>query len=273
MHDGSLCEKHTLEVMHLKYRRLLFPGIACLLLGFIINIALAWLAIYLLLPNSSGTQLRGLSPTRFCQISLLPRGWPPPRINFEYHYWGFDFAQSEFDIETDRMSKSVGILSTYCAGWPTRTVEGWAHWDSESNLGAVRHFIIDLSIAKKVAHFPYLPVWPGIFYNSLIFGGIVFAIWNLIKGVRRWLSRKSTNTCRACGYDRSGLTSNSRCPECGLNPQYAAADGVIEPAVRLYHARATNIAKARSQPMSNHGAPSPSGGVGWARVRVQRERP
>ena len=64
--------------------------------------------------------------------------------------------------------------------------------------------------------FPFRPIWPGIAINTLIYATLG---WLLLGGpfqVRR-LIRHNLGLCTKCGYDLRGY-SGGVCPECGATP-------------------------------------------------------
>ncbi len=63
--------------------------------------------------------------------------------------------------------------------------------------------------------FPYGPVFPGILYNALFFGGVLFITVRALKHTCRRIAvavRTNRGLCPHCAYDITGLTA---CPECG----------------------------------------------------------
>ncbi len=77
----------------------------------------------------------------------------------------------------------------------------------------------DRSVGMNAWHglilFPYGPVFPGILYNAIIFGGILFITVRIIKHTRRRITehvRLSRHQCTKCKYNITGLAT---CPECG----------------------------------------------------------
>lgn len=61
---------------------------------------------------------------------------------------------------------------------------------------------------------PLTPVWPGFAISVLIWGSVGWLLTWGIRDLRRW-SRHRAGRCLACGYSRTGLPPDSRCPECG----------------------------------------------------------
>ena len=69
----------------------------------------------------------------------------------------------------------------------------------------------------------------GISPNSLMYIvpscilAILFFPWYL-RASRRVMAERTPKHCRSCGYCRTGLASEARCPECGFTPTDAARE-------------------------------------------------
>jgi len=61
---------------------------------------------------------------------------------------------------------------------------------------------------------PLRPLWWGLVLDSLVYGTAILAGWTVIAQCRSWL-RVRRRRCAHCGYDRTGITSEAACPECG----------------------------------------------------------
>ncbi len=62
-----------------------------------------------------------------------------------------------------------------------------------------------------------LPIWPGFAVNTTLYALPWLAAWWGINRTRKWL-RHRRGGCPNCAYDRSGLSTDTPCPECGLVP-------------------------------------------------------
>ena len=80
-------------------------------------------------------------------------------------------------------------------------------WRLIGSSGVWRHTVIHWSAVSAVAMESVLP--------GLLLGCVAAALFMGVVHIRHRM-RQSTN-CVACGYDRSGLTGEARCPECGTN--------------------------------------------------------
>ncbi len=63
---------------------------------------------------------------------------------------------------------------------------------------------------------PFLPLWPGLVFNSALYASIWFSLFAGIASLRR-ARRRSRGHCAHCNYDLRGLNAGAhpRCPECG----------------------------------------------------------
>jgi hypothetical protein len=60
---------------------------------------------------------------------------------------------------------------------------------------------------------PLRPVWPGFAINTIFYAGVLWFIFAIPGGVKR-LRRRAKGWCIHCGYDLRGAP-HERCPECG----------------------------------------------------------
>ncbi len=61
---------------------------------------------------------------------------------------------------------------------------------------------------------PLVPYWPGFIKNSALFAALWCCGLFAVPALRRKL-RTRRGLCAQCGYDRKGIPSGNRCPECG----------------------------------------------------------
>jgi hypothetical protein len=62
--------------------------------------------------------------------------------------------------------------------------------------------------------FPYRPLWPGLLANTLLYGLAAYGLGKIPSTTLR-LRTRNLGLCPKCRYDRSGLTAQTKCPECG----------------------------------------------------------
>ena len=73
---------------------------------------------------------------------------------------------------------------------------------------------------------PTRPIWSGILSNTAFYAVLILAFAWLARAlgrrITRWLGARRTGLCPHCRYDRSGLTLDAPCPECGKTANTAA---------------------------------------------------
>ena len=87
-----------------------------------------------------------------------------------------------------------------------------------SDLGHPLSHEIDSLPAKGL---PWRPLWLPLLGNALVLGMPLVALFVLAKaGVRSAVARirGDRTRCPSCGYARTGLSADARCPECGQPP-------------------------------------------------------
>jgi hypothetical protein len=129
------------------------------------------------------------------------------------------WALSSLDSAATRLppaaSTSGATIAVSAIGWPFISLKGV---QTRTTTGVTNDGIIWLG--PRFSMF-YLPIWPGLLLNTLIFSAAVFAAhWSSRAIIRR--RRRAKGRCAGCGYDRRGLTPDAMCPECGAAPTIAA---------------------------------------------------
>ncbi len=104
-------------------------------------------------------------------------------------------------------------------GWPLLSLKYEKHWH-----GAVPYpadWGIELWGHRSAAWssfavvtLPLRPIWPGFAINTLFYAAILSLLWSSPLVVRRFIRRKR-GQCIKCGYDLRG-TEHEVCPECGV---------------------------------------------------------
>lgn len=216
----------------------------CLLLGAIMNIAVAWsLAAWLPL---SGWRM---------QLTY----WPEEHVHFEWrefstwggtrNVWsstpnGLHDTLLDWVTIPDPQVEEVRV-DEKSVEWPTRDRERFLHSDLPKTVWGCRHdagwpsravrydvsfddtrssfvasdgiALTDLSFVARDRPFralPLRPIWPGLLINTLFYALIAGCLWPVPFGLRRVLRRRR-NLCIRCGYARAGIAPDAACPECG----------------------------------------------------------
>ncbi len=205
----------------------------CLLLGAVVNVAVAWgCAILAELPSP-------LSPTDTDEPQWprnVPAHWPPIRNDLEGTAFGLHVHQSGANLVPDdngSVARSESYWSyVYRVGWPILTLQ-WGIW-SEAQLSPDGSKITerfdghppdtawhvglkppDLLIPQPNDQWKRLPIrpatWLGLSTNTLFYAAI---LWLLIGGLfvlRRFL-RLRRGLCPKCAYP---MGESAVCTECG----------------------------------------------------------
>jgi hypothetical protein len=111
-------------------------------------------------------------------------------------------------------------------GWPLRSMEATAISENGIELSGHAHFKLhrDTSIPapswmRPRDEYRVLPLAPlplGFPLNTLLAAGVVLGVEQGFALTQR-KRRHVTGRCPSCDYDRSGLTNDAACPECGLD--------------------------------------------------------
>ena len=154
------------------------------------------------------------------------------QIRYEINYRGYTGVEKDFSPESIpgwtrvspipmiEESKSYTRVIEQLNGWPFLAWRGEARID---RLGRGAQYTwcfpstkqASLTAWDSLVLLPYEPVFPGVFYNAIFFGGILFITVRVIKHTRRRLTdavRIHRQQCTKCKYNIAGLTT---CPECG----------------------------------------------------------
>ena len=196
-------------------KRRLTKLVAFLLLGAIINVAVAWGCATILRPrplthdNLSRAQCIPLIANYF---NMQPEGsFFSGHINQGVSYKR-QFASRSASDPWDY--KLVVRIET---GWPVRSLAG-AYLSDRNDQAMGSWFttaIINPWLADNEQAFnfiPYRPMWPGFGLNTLLYAAILWI--PLAPFALRHVLRRRRGACLQCGYDLRA-TSRRGCPECG----------------------------------------------------------
>ncbi len=224
-------------------RRLLIIAIF-LLLGAVVNVAVAWVCAIL------AEWPAPLSPTDTDEPQWprnVPAHWPPVRSDLEGKAFGLHLHRStarrhHLDDKGSVLSSESYIIDLYRVGWPSAALQ-WDIWSEvefeiSGGLKSTNRFgghppytawLIglkppDLLIPQPNDQWRQLPIcpatWLGLSANTFFYAGIV---WLLIPGpfVLRRLIRRRRGLCPKCAYP---MGESTVCTECGkLLPKRAVA--------------------------------------------------
>ncbi|MDY7107706.1 MAG: hypothetical protein SYC29_03625 [Planctomycetota bacterium] len=217
-------------------KRWIFTILLFLLLGAIVNVAVAW-GCYWRGHLSSGAR-PSLEPAL---AEELFRKWGGQLCVDEHLYADGDRNVGATFVLFGVMapSRSSGIpeaLALWRAGWPLCSVEGAQHFvNRDAGVGPKESNIMLWSPPAAIGSslpfhaprgWPLKPSWPGFIVNTLFYGVI---LWLLIPGpfVLQRLIRVKRGRCPKCGYDLRGAPSGGGCPECGWN-RFPAPRSAVE---------------------------------------------
>ena len=205
-------------------KRRLTKLVVILLLGAIVNVAVAWGCATWIVPltNDWATWQRQLNTP----------------LRSDYRKWWATHAPSGFQKEPVAAVRSANVGVTHVSMWkpvaftpegtfdydlvkriraglPLRAVEG-AYWRAAGTPTAGTPKVIpDAAVVLPADRLKILlrPVWPGFAINTVFYAAIV---WGLTLGpfTARRLIRRKRGHCIDCGYDLSHA-DHEACPECG----------------------------------------------------------
>ena len=207
-------------------RRRLFKLVIFLLLGAVVNVAVAWGCALWAPMVSSGPNSRG-------EYSKLAPGMPWPRSvpadwpSLHSGSWGVGWVMTtgtfSGNIPEDQAiaegRPSLYGLSVILLGVPFRTLECQFQMQIYEPYRRIDTMIAAIyspeiiSSSGSMGCIPLRPIFPGFAINTVFYGAI---LWLLMFGVftaRRSIRRKRGH-CIKCGYDVRGA-EHEVCPECG----------------------------------------------------------
>ncbi len=181
-------------------RRLLIIAV-CLLLGAVVNVAVAW---------GCGEWLHrtpvdgGVSRPSSGWALGVPPGWPRPTRKVTASGLGLTV---DFLSATTQQAYYAQQISQF--GWPFRGLESERHSWSIARVMAWRGLLKPIDPANG----PLLirPIWPGFLANTVFYATVLWLLISCPFTLRRFL-RLRRGLCPKCAYPMGG---SSVCTECG----------------------------------------------------------
>ena len=216
-------------------RRLLLKLVLFLLLGAIINVAVAW-AFNVTYGVDAAVYSRSWSkpePTSEDDLRWLAAlGWTKPNDTACHRYFVLradssmvGFWQRAFSEDAELLCP--GRLSTYAGPIAVRTACGWPlltlgdaltayRPDGSILVGGFDHaFAVSVGDTRRRT-LPLRPLWPGFAINTVFYTFVLWLLFAVPFVLRRW-RRIRRGLCPKCAYDLRG-TASVACPGCGNVP-------------------------------------------------------
>jgi hypothetical protein len=240
-------------------KRIAIKLVLFLLLGAIINVAVAWgcgqwseseILVTRQIEDDEWRRLIAQCPPGFDSSEF--ENLRKVRSGFVNDVEGFGITWRQFKLDSDILFQSITRLSfdrrgkmplggsaNYdvqhaSSGWPERSLssEIWYHASTPQGPSTVDPPVIRggwlLEPAASFGHprvISWRPLWPGFAINTIFCAAALWFIF-AIPGVVKRLRRRAKGRCIHCGYDLRGQTAESKkCPECGLTPESSSQRG------------------------------------------------
>lgn len=207
-------------------KRRLFKLTLFLVLGAIVNIAVAWGCAYSNDLNPSWPNLYRANEGHWEWV-LIDRKFGseevrvPNRLHPETDYNNVPEYQGHIWWAKWLVKfGSTGISKWGSAhGWPMLSLSSWRTWNPnrflpgiEDDFVSVRGFAIQ-NKPGGLRLIPFDPIWPGFAINTVLYAATLWMLW-LSPTFARRLIRHKRSVCIKCGYDLRGA-DHAVCPECG----------------------------------------------------------
>ena len=201
-------------------KRRLTKLVVFLLLGAIVNVAVAWWCALPYWPwRDSETITHSRDMAREACVRYFPVASEIPAELFDGQdeitfgrRFVIDFSQSHGPDEF--------YVEIFLAGWPSYSMHGVA-CASNNGLDLRSIWVLPWEPGHLLSPaLPLRPVWPGFAINTIVYAVIVRLFWVGAFGLRRFIRHKRGH-CIKCGYDLRGHTGENSggggevCPECG----------------------------------------------------------
>lgn len=159
----------------------------------------------------------------------MPADWPaaPRWSNVNPVQWGYQQVTVSGSVPVSEGFRLFELVQMQ-SGWPLFSLERELRAETlnlTTNWPAVRYEVPESiwrgGITIGGQRYPIRPIWSGFVFNTLLYAAVGAGIWAGLCGSARMIlrrRRKRRDRCHWCGYSRSGLAEDARCPECGRDP-------------------------------------------------------
>ncbi|MCC6906999.1 MAG: zinc ribbon domain-containing protein [Phycisphaerales bacterium] len=207
-------------------RRLIARASIFLLLGAIINVAVAWACVY---PGAGGRRVGLIDDIH----SELPwwQNHAPLEWKSKYGFSGEVLAPG-FDVQLRYSDPSIDwgktLYGSVRAGLPLKSMRGhlWCittyddgpgRFQDRVELHAVGLWRLESELDVEdslLSSLPLRPLWCGFLFNSALYGGVLWIL--VLAAPRKIITRRRLKhgRCPNCNYDLRA-TATGVCPECG----------------------------------------------------------
>jgi hypothetical protein len=217
-------------------RRLIQLGLF-LLLGAIVNVAVAWGCAYKpdrLLGGKSFAELRSATPSDLANVLVSVLSRPASRevnfvhtssfsgtiriirdLNDEVPVWAEQWLRRCQGLYGER-----GSVTAIMSGWPIPALSGSAFryaqdfqgvWSEHRGVWAIAFFSKNSFGVQRQQVLPARPLWPGFAINTLFYAGILWLLFAAPFALRR-RRRIKRGLCPGCAYP---VGESDVCTECG----------------------------------------------------------
>jgi hypothetical protein len=194
--------------------------IVLLLLGAIVNVAVAW-GYWIPRMWVSSRFIRGdekLDPQATLELwrrYALPHWVMPPTHGHRILHALFSVEHVERYIESlDRTNPTLLSVSHFKYGWPCRSMHGFSY---SEKLERTKRYAITLVIERgdiyheRKAMIALMPLWPGFAINTIFYAAMLWVLCFAPGKLRRTIRRRR-GLCPACAYP---VGASPVCTECG----------------------------------------------------------
>jgi len=197
-------------------KRCLVKLMLFLLLGAIVNVAVAWgCAIW---APSHGERARRV------ELDALP---DVTKYGLRAHSENDGVRVDNTGLTFTTVITAQGVLGLTVAGWPQRSMEGALRFESALThppaVPTIIHAVaLGNSIRRRDREFPnwpfvlpLRPIWPGFAVNTVFYAAVLWLLIAAPFALRR-RRRIRRGLCPKCAYDlRGSAPGSTACPECG----------------------------------------------------------